>query len=189
MPFKLQRENACVSYRSANSSWREPGKGRLKNGFPDAAVLIPRLAAARRKFVNGSTAASIPKLAWRVRLNTHKMIAAGLGGMTPAAARQAMKGTLSLMTPMSVRAAEEFSRVRLSQSFFMRDFLFSEIAAIERMSNLPDDPKLAIQTGRSVSGMVRPSVLAVLRLSTVSYLVGACTGRSAGFSPLRMRST
>jgi hypothetical protein len=38
-------------------------------------------------------------------------------------------------------------------------------------------------------GMSRPSVLAVLRLMTNSYLVGACTGRSAGFSPLRMRST
>src|SRR6185369_11707569 len=41
----------------------------------------------------------------------------------------------------------------------------------------------------SVGGISRPSVLAVLRLTTVSYLVGACTGRSAGFSPLRMRST
>src|SRR5207342_1606586 len=41
----------------------------------------------------------------------------------------------------------------------------------------------------SGSGTSRPSALAVLRLSTVSYLVGACTGRSAGFSPLRMRST
>ena len=30
----------------------------------------------------------------------------------------------------------------------------------------------------------RPSALAVLRLITKSYLVGACTGRSAGFSPL-----
>src|SRR5262245_46530990 len=38
-------------------------------------------------------------------------------------------------------------------------------------------------------GTVRPSALAVLRLITSSYLVGACTGRSAGFSPLRMRST
>ena len=36
-------------------------------------------------------------------------------------------------------------------------------------------------------GTSRPSTLAVLRLITVSYLVGACTGRSAGFSPLRMR--
>jgi hypothetical protein len=31
--------------------------------------------------------------------------------------------------------------------------------------------------------------LAVLRLMTNLYLVGACTGRSAGLSPLRIRST
>ena len=42
---------------------------------------------------------------------------------------------------------------------------------------------------RSDCGTVRPSALAVLRLMTSSNLVGACTGRSAGFSPLRMRST
>ena len=41
----------------------------------------------------------------------------------------------------------------------------------------------------SVGGKVRPSALAVLRLIASSYLVGACTGRSAGFSPFRMRST
>jgi len=36
-------------------------------------------------------------------------------------------------------------------------------------------------------GMSMPSALAVLRLTTSSYFVGAWTGRSAGFSPLRMR--
>src|SRR5262249_53526855 len=41
----------------------------------------------------------------------------------------------------------------------------------------------------SVGGTSKPSVLAVLRLITSSYLVGACTGRSAGFSPFRIRST
>jgi hypothetical protein len=41
----------------------------------------------------------------------------------------------------------------------------------------------------SVGGISMPSAFAVLRLITNSYLVGACTGRSAGFSPLRMRST
>src|SRR5262245_2144720 len=41
----------------------------------------------------------------------------------------------------------------------------------------------------SGGGTSRPSVLAVLRLISSSYLVGACTGRSAGFVPLRMRST
>src|SRR5262249_22098969 len=41
----------------------------------------------------------------------------------------------------------------------------------------------------SSSGTSRPSTFAVLRFITSSYLVGACTGRSPGFSPLRMRST
>jgi hypothetical protein len=35
----------------------------------------------------------------------------------------------------------------------------------------------------SVDGSSRPSAFAVLRLITNSYLVGACTGRSVGFSP------
>ena len=55
-----------------------------------------------------------------------------------------------MKVPKSVRAAEEFSRTRLSQSFFMRDFLFSEIASIEGMSNLPNDPDLAIAAGRGL---------------------------------------
>src|ERR1700716_5188 len=39
----------------------------------------------------------------------------------------------------------------------------------------------------NVGGTSRPSALAVLRMITSSYLVGDCTGRAAGFSPLRMR--
>ena len=35
---------------------------------------------------------------------------------------------------------------------------------------------------------VETDAFAVLRLIASSYLVGACTGRLAGFSPLRMRS-
>jgi len=42
---------------------------------------------------------------------------------------------------------------------------------------------------RSVGDTVSPSALAVFKLSTVLYLVGDCTGRSAGFSPLKIRST
>jgi hypothetical protein len=41
----------------------------------------------------------------------------------------------------------------------------------------------------SVGGTSMPSAFAVFKLMASSYLVGACTGRSAGFSPLRMRST
>src|SRR5262245_38401896 len=39
----------------------------------------------------------------------------------------------------------------------------------------------------SVGGTSRPSALAVFMLMISSYLVGVCTGKSAGFSPLRMR--
>src|SRR5215470_10433945 len=41
----------------------------------------------------------------------------------------------------------------------------------------------------TVDGIWRSRVLAVFRLITISNLVGVCTGRSLGFSPLRMRST
>src|SRR5262249_18004164 len=38
-------------------------------------------------------------------------------------------------------------------------------------------------------GISSPSAFAALRLMISWYLVGACPGRSPGFSPLRMRST
>src|SRR5262249_49610942 len=41
----------------------------------------------------------------------------------------------------------------------------------------------------SDGGTSTPSALAVLRLITSSYLIGAWTGRSAGFSPLRISLT
>src|SRR5262249_36037182 len=50
--------------------------------------------------------------------------------------------------------------------------------------------RIALSAGASRDGGTsRPSTFAVLRLIMSSYLVGACTGMSAGFSPLRMRST
>jgi hypothetical protein len=50
----------------------------------------------------------------------------------------------------SVRTAEDFGRTRLSPSFFMRDFLHSEIATIEGFQNLPDDPTAAVRSGREL---------------------------------------
>src|SRR5262245_32308081 len=41
----------------------------------------------------------------------------------------------------------------------------------------------------TTGGMVMPSAFAVLTLMISSYLVGACTGKSAGFAPLRILST
>lgn len=52
-----------------------------------------------------------------------------------------------MKTPSSVQALTDLGRVRLSKSFFLRDFLFSDIAAIHGLSNIPDDPDLAIAAG------------------------------------------
>jgi len=50
--------------------------------------------------------------------------------------------------PGSVRGLEALGRVRLSRSFFMRDFLYSEIANLHGIPNMPDHPDLAIAAGR-----------------------------------------
>mgnify|MGYP001102534420 CR=1 FL=1 len=55
-----------------------------------------------------------------------------------------------MRTPISVKAAEELGRVRLSRSFFMRDFLYSEVASIHGFANLPSNPDLAIAAGRGL---------------------------------------
>ena len=57
-------------------------------------------------------------------------------------------GTIVMRTPKTVRGLEEFSRVRLSRSFFMRDFLYSDISNLHGIPNLPADPDLAISAGR-----------------------------------------
>lgn len=49
--------------------------------------------------------------------------------------------------PTSVQTLNEFGRQRLSKTFFMRDFLFSDIATIHGLANVPDDPDLAIAAG------------------------------------------
>lgn len=50
--------------------------------------------------------------------------------------------------PGSVASLEKLGRVRLSKSFFMRDFLYSEIANFHGIQNIPDDPDLAIANGK-----------------------------------------
>lgn len=53
-----------------------------------------------------------------------------------------------MKSPRSVEALEDLGRERLSPSFFMRDFLYSEVANHYAMRNVPDDPELALYVGR-----------------------------------------
>ncbi len=49
--------------------------------------------------------------------------------------------------PGSMRGLEELGRVRLSANFFLRDFLYSEIANFYGLANIPSDPDLAVRVG------------------------------------------
>lgn len=50
--------------------------------------------------------------------------------------------------PESVKGLEELGRFRLSKNFFMRDFLYSEIANFHCIRNIPENPDLAIEVGK-----------------------------------------
>src|SRR6516225_1159561 len=80
----------------------------------------------------------------------------------------------------SLRALARRERPRCRRAAEQRD----ELPALYRCNHSITSSARA----SSVAGSSRPSALAVFRLITSSYLVGACTGRSAGFSPLRIRS-
>src|SRR5262249_41812221 len=60
-------------------------------------------------------------------------------------------------------------------------------AAEERDEGAPFHSITSSARPSNVIGKARPSDLAVFMLMTSSTLVDCCTGRSAGFSPLRMR--
>lgn len=76
--------------------------------------------------------------------------------------------------PKTVKALEELGRVRLSDSFFMRDFLYSEISQIEGIPNIPDYPDLAIEVGKHLCGKV---------LEPIQQKFGRISIRSAYRSP------
>ena len=53
-----------------------------------------------------------------------------------------------MRAPKSVNALEKLGRARLSRSFFMRDFLYSEIGNLYGIPNIPENPDLAIANGK-----------------------------------------
>jgi hypothetical protein len=72
--------------------------------------------------------------------------------------------------PGSVRSLEKFGRARLSENFFMREFMYSEISNYYGIANIPDDPDLAIRAGTRLCEEL---------LEPIRYKFGAIAIRSA----------
>ena len=57
----------------------------------------------------------------------------------------------------TMRNLEDFGQIRLSRHFFMRDMLYSEIASVHGMRNVPDEPGLAVEVGKKLcSTLIEP---------------------------------
>ncbi|MFI4987787.1 MAG: peptidase M15 [Alphaproteobacteria bacterium] len=76
--------------------------------------------------------------------------------------------------PQSVAALTDLGRARLSEHFFMREMLYSEVANFHGMPNIPDDPDLAIAAGEKLCRLV---------LEPMRRGLGHITIRSAYRSP------
>lgn len=55
---------------------------------------------------------------------------------------------ISSTRKLSYEGLERLGREPLSKNFFMRDFLYSEVANFYGLPNIPDDPELALEAGR-----------------------------------------
>ena len=64
-----------------------------------------------------------------------------------------------MRSPRSLDALENLGRVRLSSSFYMRDFLYSEISNFYGVPNVPADPDLAIEKNRDRPRLISPNMV------------------------------
>lgn len=85
-----------------------------------------------------------------------------------------------MKSPTSVKLLEEFGRTRLSESFFMRDFLYSEISQIEGIANIPDDPDLAILAGKSLCVNVLEPLQSMLGRISIRSAYRSCAVNAKG---------
>jgi hypothetical protein len=126
---------------------------------------------------------------WRLRAAEHKSTISSTGGSRPMAA------VVSRCQLYSVRRSYRIGVHDQTVRFGIVSGLHSRQTAVPGWATkrLPHRNKAASYSisssarARSESGTVMPSVFAVVRLMISLNRVGCSTGRSPGFSPLRMR--
>jgi hypothetical protein len=85
-----------------------------------------------------------------------------------------------MKSPTSVKTLEEFGRTQLSKSFFMRDFLYSDISQIEHIPNIPDDPDLAIAAGKALCENVLEPIQDALGRIAIRSAYRSCAVNAKG---------
>lgn len=79
-----------------------------------------------------------------------------------------------------MRDLEDFGRIRLSCHFFMRDMLYSEVASIHEMRNVPDCPKLAVEVGKELCSALLEPLHATFRHVSIRSAFRSATVNDCG---------
>src|ERR1700730_12380421 len=95
-------------------------------------------------------------------------------------------GNVTEATQIGGRRSDRLIAAKLSPGIFGLLQQYLPKAAVSRCSKRSYSITSSAMASKP-GGKVRPSVFAVFRLITNSNLVGWMTGKSAGFSPLRIR--
>jgi len=85
-----------------------------------------------------------------------------------------------MKSPKTVKALEQLGRVQLSKSFFMRDFMYSEISQIEKIPNIPDNPDLAIEAGKALCENILEPIQDVLGRICIRSAYRSCAVNAKG---------
>ena len=135
----------------------QPGPGEPRNGeagsFCRALALEPDLETNKGDFqlnssISKNSAYKLKKFALEQRNSTCSRLAdekCGKDGVKDCACGSTIKPNRSML-----KALDEFGRQRLSKHYFMRDFLYSEVAEVHGIANVPDDAELAINAGKAI---------------------------------------
>lgn len=77
-----------------------------------------------------------------------------------------------------VASLTEFGRQRLSEHFFMREMLYSEVSNMHSVPNIPDDPELALEVGRKFCSLVLEPLLSAFGHITIrsAFRSARCNG-------------
>ena len=83
-------------------------------------------------------------------------------------------------TDWTMSQLENFGRISLSRHFFMRDMLYSEVASVHGIRNVPDDPALAVEVGTALCRTLLEPLRATFGHLTIRSAFRSCAVNKCG---------
>jgi len=108
--------------------------------------------------------------------------------MAAHAQQQPVRPLVRVLSPLSAASAGAWRMAKVALKLTIGDVRYvpsPDSCRAAKFTHSITSSAIASRPG----GMITPSALAVLTLIVSSYLIGSCTGNSATFAPLRIRST